>query len=164
MRIVVLTIAFAWTSLFLYGQEAKPENEPPIPVYIVQEKSPAQLAHYDSLAAAHDSQVAALTRKHEVLQNSMAQSLSQMDAQFLLLFLVAAVLCIACIMLYIANRRIKKQFTAVQQTFNEIMIPKINLLPEAVQQPVEVPKKRRRAPVRKSRRPAAKKSVRKKKK
>ena len=162
-RIVFILIALAGLWLSLFGQEAVRGDEPPIPVYTVQTKTPIPNIQYDSLLAAHDSQFVLLARQHKEMQISIAQSLSQVDAQFLLLYLFSALLAAALIILFILHARLKKEFAALQQIQKEIPLPKDPLPPEAVLQPMPVPEQTEQYPAQKRRRVLSKKPIRKKK-
>jgi hypothetical protein len=162
-RNVFIFITLAGTGFLLYGQEALQVSEPPIPVYTVQATTLVPSVHYDSLLAAHDSQFVILARKNAAMQSSVAQSLSQIDAQFLLLYLFAAVLAVAVIILFVVYTRLKKGFTALQQMQKEASIPKVPLPSETAVEPLPIQEKTEDNPVPKRRRATVKKPARKKK-
>ncbi|MFZ1977859.1 MAG: hypothetical protein WAV76_07860 [Bacteroidota bacterium] len=162
-RNVFILIALAASWISLYGQEAVHEDEPPIPVYTVQTKTPVPHIQYDSLMAAHDSQFVFLTRQHKEMQISVAQSLSQIDAQFLLLYLFVALLAVTLTVMFIVYTRLKKEFAALRQTQKEISIPKDPLPSEAVLQPMPVPEQTEDDTIQRHRRVVSKKPIRKKK-
>jgi hypothetical protein len=159
--LILITFASAWISL--YGQDAIREKEPPIPVYIVPAKPSSPFIQYDSILASHDSQFVLLARKHKEMQISVAQSLSQMDAQFLLLYVFIALLAVTLILMFVVYTRLKKEFSALQEKQKEILKPADTLPPEDEHQAEPIPQNTEVEPAPRRKRVLPKKPVRRKK-
>lgn len=159
--LILITFTGAWISV--YGQDAIREKEPPIPVYIVPAKPSSPFIQYDSILASHDSQFVLFARKHKEMQISIAQSLSQIDAQFLMLYIFIALLAVALIVMFVVYTRLKKEFSALQQAQKEIPIPKNPFPPEDEHQAEPVPQNTEVEPAPRRKRVLPKKPVRRKK-